>query len=137
VRDQEGGCLCGAVRYALKGEPQGTVICHCTHCQKQSGSAFSVNLLMQENDVELRGETAFFVDHGDSGLPSYRHFCPRCGSPILTKAENMPSVAIVKAGSLDSMEAVHPQVEIYTDHAVGWFTAVERAARFTRTPPNA
>nr|WP_311976921.1 GFA family protein [Bradyrhizobium diversitatis] len=125
------------MRYVLKGEPRGIVICHCTHCQKQSGSAFSVNLLMQENDVELRGETAFFVDHGDSGLPSYRHFCPRCGSPILTRSENMPSVAIVKAGSLDSMEAVHPQVEIYTDHAVGWFTPVERAPRFTRTPPNA
>jgi len=125
------------VRYVLNGEPQATVICHCTHCQKQSGSAFSINLLMQDTDVELRGETGFFIDHGDSGLPSYRHFCPKCGSPIFTKAENMPSVTIVKAGTLDDLEAVHPQVEIYTDHAVAWFTSVEGVTRFAQTPPNA
>lgn len=137
MRNKEGGCLCGAVRYVLKGAPQATVICHCTHCQKQSGSAFSVYLLMQESDVELHGETRFFVDYGDSGLPSYRHFCPKCGSPILTKAENLPLVAIVKAGTLDDMEAVHPQVEIYTDHAAGWLTAVEGTTRFAQTPPSA
>jgi hypothetical protein len=42
--DRKGGCLCGAVRYVLKSEPQAAAICHCTHCQKQSGSLFSFNL---------------------------------------------------------------------------------------------
>jgi hypothetical protein len=118
----------------LKGEPQSTVICHCTHCQKQSGSAFSVNLLMQEDDVELRGETGFFVDHGDSGLPSHRHFCPNCGSPILTKADNLPGIAIIKVGTLDDMEAIRPQLEIYTYHAVKWFTPVADATHFSQSP---
>jgi hypothetical protein len=127
--------LCGAVRYVLKGEQRATVICHCTHCQKQSGSAFSVNLLMQEDEVELRGETRFFVDHGDSGLPSYRHFCPNCGSPIMTKAENMPGVAFVKVGTLDDMESIEPQVEVYTEHAVEWFTPVAGTTRFAQSPP--
>jgi hypothetical protein len=40
-----GGCLCGAVRYECNAEPLGTAICHCTHCQKVSGSAFSVNVV--------------------------------------------------------------------------------------------
>lgn len=136
VQNRQGGYLCGAVRYALRGEPQVTVICHCTHCQKQSGSAFSVNLLIPEADFELHGETNFFVDHGDSGLPSYRHFCRECGSPIFTKAENMPSVAIVKAGTLDSLETLRPQLEIYTDHAVGWLPPVDGAARFNQALPN-
>lgn len=134
MQNQEGGCLCGAVRYVLKDEPQATVICHCTHCQKQSGSAFSVNLLTPESGFDLHGETSFFVDHGDSGLPSYRHFCPKCGSPIFTKAENMPGIAIVKAGTLDSVEAIKPQLEIYTDHAAAWFAPVAEA-RFAQTPP--
>ncbi|MBN3801575.1 GFA family protein [Paraburkholderia sp. Ac-20336] len=135
MKDQQGGCLCGAVRYALKGQPQTTVICHCTHCQKQSGSAFSVNLLMQESDFELHGETRFFVDRGDSGLSLHRHFCPTCGSPIMTKAENLPGIAIVKAGTLEHMETARPQVEIYTDHAAPWFTPLTGAARFEQSPP--
>ncbi|KSW27105.1 aldehyde-activating protein [Pseudomonas sp. ADP] len=137
MRDQAGGCLCGAVRFVLKAEPQAVVICHCTHCRKQSGSAFSINLLMREDDVEVSGETRFFVDHGDSGLPSYRHFCPNCGSPLMTRAENLPGVAIVKAGALDDPASVRPQAEIYTDHALGWFTPVAGAARYEQAPPPA
>jgi len=132
---REGGCLCGAVRYRLNAEPQAVVICHCTHCQRASGSAFSVNLLVAEGDYEQHGETRFFVDSGDSGLPSWRHFCGNCGSAVMTKATNLPGIALVKAGTLDHPQGLEPQVEIYTDHAVQWHVPVAGSVRFAQAPP--
>lgn len=131
---REGGCLCGAVRYRIKAAPRAVVICHCTHCQRASGSAFSVNLLLEEGDYDQHGETKFFLDHGDSGLPSYRHFCGGCGSPVMTKATNLPGLILVKAGTLDDPEGLWPQVEIYTDHAAKWHEPVVGATRFAQAP---
>ncbi|BCQ28648.1 GFA family protein (plasmid) [Caballeronia sp. NK8] len=135
MHTRKGGCLCGAVRYVLKGEPQATAICHCTHCQKQSGSLFSYNLFVQESDYEQQGDTVFFEDQGDSGQPSYRHFCGQCGSPILTKVALMPGVVLVKAGTLDSLERILPPgTEIYTDRAAEWLSSFKGAKRFPRSP---
>ena len=69
MQDRKGGCLCGAVRYVLKGQPRAIAICHCTHCQKQSGSLFSFNLVIRQADYEQSGETMVYVDKGDSGQP--------------------------------------------------------------------
>lgn len=127
---RHGGCLCGAVRYVLKSEPRAIAICHCTHCQRQSGSLFSLNLVMKETDYGQTGETAVYEDSGDSGNVVYRHFCGRCGSPIFAKTALMPGKLVVKAGTLDDLEGLKPQAEIYTDHAVAWLAPIEGAKRF-------
>ncbi|QYD69134.1 GFA family protein [Paraburkholderia edwinii] len=134
MQERKGGCACGAVRYILKGEPQAAAICHCSLCRKQSGSAFSFNLIVKEADYEQFGETKFYVTTGDSGQPSFRHFCAECGSPVVTKSVVMPGMAIVKAGTLDSMEGLQPQREIYTDHAPEWLDPVAGATLFSRSP---
>ncbi len=132
MQDRKGRCLCGSVRYVLKGEPRAISICHCTHCQRQSGSVFSLNLVMREADYEQSGETMVYVDTGDSGKPVYRHFCGRCGSGIFSKTALLPGKVVVKAGTLDSLEELQPKVEIYTDRAVKWVTPVAGAARFAQ-----
>jgi hypothetical protein len=134
MQELKGGCLCGAVRYVLKCEPEEVAICNCTHCQKQSGSVFSFNLFVREADYEQQGETTVYVDKGDSGQPLYRQFCGNCGSPIITKPALLPGIVVVKAGTLDSMEGIQPQSEIYTDHAVKWLTPVEGIVRFAKAP---
>jgi len=75
MQEMKGGCLCGAVRYVLKGEPRAIAICHCTPCQKQTGSVLSFNLLIKETDYEQKGDTMVYMDQGDGGQPVYRHFC--------------------------------------------------------------
>jgi hypothetical protein len=134
MQNRTGGCLCGAVRYVLKSEPRVILLCHCTHCQKQSGSLFSFNLLVREADFEQQGETRIYVDDGDSGQPVYRHFCGTCGSPIITKTVVAPGKVVLRAGTLDSMEGLQPQTEIYTDHAAKWLAPVAGATRFAQNP---
>lgn len=130
MADREGGCLCGAVRYVLKSEPLMTAVCHCTHCQRQSGGVFSTNVAVPEAAYVQTGETKVFEDKGDSGQAVWRHFCPNCGSPILSKVAAMPGMVLVKAGTLDDMSGLTPAIEVYTDHAAKWVAPIPGAQRF-------
>jgi hypothetical protein len=132
MQDRKGGCLCGAVRYELKGEPRAIAVCHCTHCQKQSGGLFSFNVVFREADYAQSGETTVYMDKGDSGQPVYRHFCGRCGSPILTKVAEAPGMVVLRAGTLDNIDGLQPQTEVYTDHAAKWLAPIAGAARFAQ-----
>jgi len=96
----QGGCLCGALRYRLKAAPTSVVLCHCTHCQKVSGSAFSTNATVADSDIEVEGEMASYADVGESGHVLNRCFCPRCGSSIASRPEGRP-VWVLKVGTLD------------------------------------
>ncbi|MBI0326865.1 GFA family protein [Burkholderia plantarii] len=132
--DRQGGCLCGAVRYVLKGEPRVITICHCTHCRKLSGSPFSFNLAIRETDFERNGETKLFMDTGSSGNPVHRHFCGNCGSPIFAKIAAAPGKVIVKAGTLDNPDGLQPRVEIHTEHSLKWLAPVTGTTRFAQEP---
>ena len=113
-----GGCLCGQVRYTIRGEPLNVSICHCTHCQKNTGSAFSVNAVFPENAVDIAGRLAAFRDRGDSGHPVVRYFCPDCGTPIRSTALQTSGYFVLKAGTLDEPGLIAPTDEIYCMSAV-------------------
>ena len=114
---ETGGCLCGQVRYTIAADPLFTGICHCTNCQKQSGAAFSVNVGVQAAALAVNGTLKTYVDHGDSGREVLRHFCPNCGSPIISDAAAYPGIRIIKAGTLDTPSAVTPQRQIFCARA--------------------
>jgi len=115
----KGGCLCGAVRYE-GSDPVVTAVCHCKHCQKISGSAFSLNVLFTDDKVRFEGATQHYLDTGDSGKHLQRHFCPKCGSSLYTKADALPGLTIVKAGTLDDTSGVKPAVQLYCERAQAW-----------------
>ncbi len=103
MSEVKGGCLCGAIRYTLKTAPTKVIICHCTHCQKSSGSAFSVNVLVSDADMTFAGDPlANYDDTAESGNILNRKFCPKCGGSLgsVNKKER-PGMFILKAGSLD------------------------------------
>ena len=82
-----GRCLCGAVSYELAGDLIATAVCHCDHCQRQSGGAFSVNLVAHESQLTVHGDLATYDDPGTdpSGtVHVLRRFCGTCGSPIVS-----------------------------------------------------
>ncbi|WP_088279823.1 GFA family protein [Ideonella sp. A 288] len=133
-----GGCLCGAVRFQLAAEPVMTAICHCTHCQRQSGGAFSVNIGIPRGSLKFTaGTPATFEDQGDSGLPVHRHFCARCGSPIVSVVEATPGLDWLKAGTLDDTSWVKPQVAIWCQSAQPWVSLPSTIAQFPQNPPSA
>lgn len=116
-----GGCLCGAVRYAIEGQPAMQAVCHCSHCQKQSGSAFSTIVGVPDAQVTItQGAPKSFIDHGDSGKAVERQFCANCGSPLFSKVEVAPGLTFVKSGTLDDTAFFRPAVHVYAKSKQDW-----------------
>jgi hypothetical protein len=115
-----GGCLCGQIRYTLKSAPVATVVCHCTHCQKASGSAFSTYVVAPRADIDISGTLASYDDTADSGNILKRSFCPKCGSSIMSESSGRPGVAVLKAGTLDDPSSIAPTMQIWTQSAQPW-----------------
>lgn len=116
-----GGCLCGAVRYEAEGEPAMQAICHCSHCQRQAGSAFSTIVGFRESAVRVtKGEPKSYIDHGESGKAVERQFCGNCGSPLFSIVEVSPGMIYIKSGTLDDTSFFQPAVHIWTQSKQAW-----------------
>lgn len=117
-----GRCLCGAVTYELVGDLIATAVCHCDHCQRQGGGAFSVNLVAHESQLTVSGDLKTYVETGeaDDGEYVHRRFCPECGSPIVSALVGTPGVVAVKAGTLDDRSEVAPNVEVWCVDRQPW-----------------
>lgn len=115
-----GGCLCGAVRYGFEGEAAAALVCHCTHCQKQSGSAYSTIIGVPEGQVSITGEPSTYHDTGESGGSVERLFCGTCGSPLFSRVEAAPGMLWIKAGTLDDTSQFSPAAHIWTRSKQCW-----------------
>jgi hypothetical protein len=126
----EGGCACGAVRYRLTSEPMFTHCCHCLNCQRQTGSAFVLNLLIEADRVEPLGEPPQPVDAPrDDGSVQRIFRCPTCQVAVFSEYGS-PAVWFVRAGTLDDPRGVTPDVHIYTRSKVGWLALPDSVPAF-------
>lgn len=133
-----GRCLCGAITYELAGDLIATAVCHCDHCQRQSGGAFSVNLVAHESQLTLHGELKTYEETGERNDAVYvrRRFCPTCGSPIVSELALSPGIIAVKAGTLDDKSSVQPTVEAWCVDRQPWVSLPGMALSMDReTPP--
>ncbi|MEO8296278.1 MAG: GFA family protein [Burkholderiales bacterium] len=130
----EGGCLCGQIRYRANAEGAMTAVCHCKSCQRQSGTAFSVLFVVPKDDITIQGETKVFNDLADSGNKVMRHFCPNCGSPVISKLEANPAIVAVKAGTLDDASWLKPALHVWCASKQPWVELPEHLPRFDRNP---
>ncbi|MFM8530378.1 MAG: GFA family protein [Ilumatobacteraceae bacterium] len=110
-----GRCLCESVTFELAGDLIATAVCHCDRCQRQSGGAFSVNLVAHESQLKVNGELGCFEERGERNDDVYvrRKFCAKCGSPIVSELSKSPGIIAVQAGVLDDKSAVNPTVEVW------------------------
>lgn len=109
----EGGCQCGFVRYVIEGQPGSLAVCHCNGCQRQSGSAFGMTLLIEARQLTLsRGELESFEVDCDSGRRKTCSFCPECGVRIHHATDELELA--VKAGTLDDRSWLSPQAHYGT-----------------------
>lgn len=129
MADLDGGCACGTVRYRLHGAPMFVHCCHCTDCQRESGSAFVLNALYEADRVErLAGGTEAIVTPSASGKGQTIHRCPECRIALWSHyAGADEAVAFVRVGTLDQAGALVPDVHIYTRSKLAWVMLPEGA----------
>lgn len=100
---QEGGCVCNKIRYSISGSPLRVTICHCTWCQRRTGSAFGVELVFEKDQVVFHSDSVSVYRHvsDESSRWLDQQFCNTCGSNIGLTLEAVPSIQSISAGSLD------------------------------------
>ena len=117
----EGGCACGAVRYRLASGPMFVHCCHCLDCQRQTGSAFVLNALIEGTRVQLlSGETKPYPQPTDSGRPHVIHRCPDCGTALWSTYGGREQLRFVRVGTLEQPSTLAPDVHIYTRSKQPW-----------------
>jgi hypothetical protein len=127
---REGGCSCGEVRYRLTSEPLFIHCCHCLNCQRQTGSAFVINLLIESDRVELLAGEPKHVDvPRDDGSTQQIFRCPTCQVAVFSHY-GFSGVRFVRGGTLDEPSSAVPDVHIYTRSKLPWITLPDSTPSF-------
>jgi hypothetical protein len=123
----EGGCACRQVRYRMKGRPFFVHCCHCSWCQRETGSAFAVNAMVEADRVELLSGAPERVDTPSlSGKGQIILRCPNCRVALWSHyAGSGETVCFMRVGTLDEPAAVSPDIHIYTSSKLPWVTLPE------------
>jgi hypothetical protein len=126
----EGGCSCGAVRYRLTSEPMFVHCCHCLNCQRQTGSAFVINLLIEADRVDVAAGAPQAVDvPRDDGSTQRIWRCAECQVAVYSEYTR-PEVRFVRGGTLDEPSRVSPDVHIFTRSKLPWVVLPESVPAF-------
>ena len=127
---REGGCACGAVRYRLTSEPLFVHCCHCLNCQRQTGSAFVINVLIETDRVEVvAGEPQPVSVPRSGGKQQTIWRCPICQVAVFSRYTS-PTIRFVRAGTLDDPASVAPDVHIFTRSKLPWVALPDSVPAF-------
>jgi len=127
----EGGCACGAVRYRLSSAPMFVHCCHCRDCQRQTGSAFVLNALIETDRITLlSGDLEPVAMPTDSGRPHDIYRCPICKIAVWSDYGRRPALRFVRVGTLDDPAALPPDVHIFTRSKLPWIRLPENVPAF-------
>ena len=136
MKKAEGGCLCGATRYLVEGEPLLAGACHCRDCQYVSGGGPAHVFVFPATAVVItKGAPQAFAVLSDAGRKVSRFFCGDCGTHLFRRGSARPEITIVTAGSLDEPAVYRPRTHTWTRSAPDWHTIDPRLPRFSCEPP--
>ena len=130
-----GSCLCGAIRYTVSAPITELRACHCTSCQKGSGTGASVNAMIPSAAFELaQGTPKRYQCVADSGRTLYRHFCGDCGSPLYSQREATPESMALRIGTLEGAGDMKITAHIWTKSKRPWSFIDPAAKQFAGQP---
>jgi len=120
----DGGCTCRQVRYRMTSRPLFVHCCHCRWCQRETGSAFVLNAMIEADRVELlSGQPEMVLTPSESGKGQKIWRCPTCRIAVWS---NYPgagdAVRFVRVGTLDNPDALPPDIHIFTSSKQPWLT---------------
>jgi hypothetical protein len=127
----EGGCACGAVRYRLRSARMFVHCCHCRDCQRQTGSAFVINALIETDRItSLSGDPKPVSMPTESGRPHEIHRCSACGTAVWSDYGGRSALRFVRVGTLDDPTTLPPDVHIYVRSKLPWVALPEAIPAF-------
>jgi hypothetical protein len=118
----EGGCLCGAVRYRVTGQPIVVWVCHCTFCKRRTGTAFGLSAYFDEAAVQIiSGELKVYQYRSDENNRWLKmEFCPTCGTTVTGTAEGLPGARFITGGTFEEPDWIKPTSHAWTRSALHW-----------------
>lgn len=127
-----GSCLCGEIYYEVKSSIQSLTYCHCSRCQKSSGSAFST--------VGMIEKKSLIINDNNNALSSYkngevsRDFCRHCGSALFSYRESTPDIVRIRIGSIDTpLKGINHQ-HIFISSKATWHDITDDALQHMNRP---
>ena len=132
MKRMEGGCTCGRVRYRLTDAPIVVHCCHCRWCQRESGSAFALNAVIEADRVNLLGDSPERIETPSASGKGQAIFrCPRCMIAVWSHYAGAGEKAnFIRVGTLDDPDACPPDVHIFTSSKQSWLALPEDAEAF-------
>ena len=132
---KKGGCLCGSFKYEFDlSQVISSHHCHCTDCQKSTGSGKATIIMVPEEKVEKKGRLKFYEVEGSDGGHVNRGFCEDCGSPVISFVREMSHINFIKAGSLDDPSWVNIDSSFWNCSQKPWSPVDESKPSFIRNP---
>ncbi|MGN6817224.1 MAG: GFA family protein [Sphingomonas sp.] len=133
-----GACRCGATRYELAIDSLTAIYCcHCTDCQRWSGSAFSEQAVVPEGAISATGPVVEFTIKNESGALSHQRACGTCHNRLWNTNSARPGIAVVRAGTLDHNRTLEPRVHIWVKSKQPWVVIADDVPCFDESAPPA
>jgi hypothetical protein len=132
----DGGCYCGSIRYEAEVDPAKVIICHCTDCQKLSGSAFRTVVQTEPGTFRLlTGTPKTFVKTGESGKRREQTFCPDCGTPIYSApVGDGPRAVGLRVGTVHQRDQLIPKDQYWFRSSQPWLQDLATIKKRDRQP---
>lgn len=130
---RDGGCLCGAVRYRVRGPLREILVCHCHECRRWTGRAWAATSA-HDDDFEVVGDALVWEKSPDSEHGASRGHCGRCGSSLFWRAPGLGRTSIA-AGTLDDPHGLRVAAHIWVDQGADWERPGEGVAAYPRGYP--
>jgi hypothetical protein len=130
-----GGCHCGNIAYDAEVDPATVRVCHCTDCQRLTGTVFRASITSLPGTFALKsGTPKVYIKTAESGNKRAHAFCPECGTPIYSAPlEPNPSSYSLRVGGIDQRAEFAPPVrQSWCRSALPWATDLTRVARAQR-----
>lgn len=131
----EGACHCGNITYQAEIDPETVGICHCTDCQRLSGSAFAVYVPARVEDFRLlSGTPKIYVKTAESGNKRAQAFCPECGSRIYAAAVTDPKILNLRVGTVRQRRELAPKAQLWCRSALDWVMSLGSVKQHDKQP---
>ena len=129
-----GSCQCGAITLSVDVPALLTYACFCSSCQKRTGSAFSMGLIVPTEALEVSGELTSWTRQSDKGTNNTRYSCADCGNIIYGVDDSGMGLAKLQAGLLEDTSEVEPEVYLFARSKQPWVSLPHNARAFDTQP---